>query len=453
MSGTASPSTEPTASEPLDAPILPTSKAVRRSLSGAAVLSIQPLLLNALSVPAMAYIIHQLGAVGYAQWMTAVSVLTVLTVVTNLGLRPAFVRTVASDPSLAGAALADQLGLRLTLAGLAGLIAILACALLGYSSMVIGSATLGAVGLLLTSLATTLSDLLQGLQKLKTIATANLVAGLVLTALSVLVAALDLGPVSMAAAYVAGPLNSTLVLGAAARRAVGRVHAAWRPAMFRRLLGQSRFLAAHQLLFAGSAHAEALMLPKLLGMSPFGVFAAGATLGQRLIALPDALCAAAYPVLVKAWRQGPQEWAAAMWRYLAIGLGTGIAVALVCTALAAPLGRLLLPVEAAWFAYVVRITIWSVPLIAAELVLGYSLVAAGRDAAQAKLAAPSAGLCLLLSIVLVTTFGLEGACWSMAVRPAIRALFLASIMRRVLTSTHHAVLNPACQPGALGKAA
>lgn len=398
---------------------------LRRSLVGAAFLSLQPLVLQAISVPAMAYIIRRLGAEGYAQWMAAAAVLAFLTVLTNLGLRSAFVRTIAGTSHLASSALAEQLGLRLTLSVIAGSLAVGTCCLLGYSGTVVSCAAVGAAGLMLTCIATTLADMLQAVHRLRTLAVVNLISGLTLTLASVVVATLDLGPVAMAAAYLTGPAVSALSLLVIVRARLCRVHIVWNPRRFRELLVQSRFLAAHQLLFAGSAQAEGLLSPRLLGMQSYGLFAAGSMLSSRLVALPDALCAAAFPVMVQARQRGLRECAQVMRRYLAVATVGGVLVALAGVVVATPLGRLLMPEHASDFAFVVRITMWSVPFIAVELVLGYSLSAACKDALQARMAVPAAGLCLALSAFLVITFGLTGACWSMALRPGIRAAFLA----------------------------
>ena len=408
---------------------------VRRTLLGAACLSLQPLALNALSVPAMAYIIHRLGPEGYAQWMAAVTLLAFLAVLTNLGLRAAFIRTLAADPSTAPRALAEQLGLRLTLSTLAGTIAVLACSLLGYSASVAWCATIGAAGLALTAVATTLGDLLQSSYRNKTLAAVNLAAGLTLTAASVIAAWLDAGPIAMALAYLTGPTLSALLLLLIVNHRICRVSIRWAPARFKLLLTESRFFAAQQLLFAGSAQAEALLSPRIIGMHAFGLFAAGAMLGNRLVALPDALCAAAYPVMVQACGRSIRAGARVMSRFLMLAVLGGIAVAVTGMFVAAPLGRLLLPDQPDLFAFVVRITIWSVPLISAELVMGYALNAAGRDAVQAKLAVPAAAISLAGSVALVLLFGLEGACWSMLFRPAVRAAFLAPVTLKTYRSS------------------
>jgi hypothetical protein len=46
-----------------------TPSSIRTTLIAGACLSLQPLLLNALSVPVMGYLIHRLGPEAYGQWM------------------------------------------------------------------------------------------------------------------------------------------------------------------------------------------------------------------------------------------------------------------------------------------------------------------------------------------------------------------------------------------------
>src|SRR3954463_158637 len=91
----------------------PACPSVRQTLRGAAALSVAPLALNLISVPALAYIIRRLGPANYAQWTTAAALLATCAVVSNPGLRGAFVRAVAAEPASAPVAVAEQLGLRL----------------------------------------------------------------------------------------------------------------------------------------------------------------------------------------------------------------------------------------------------------------------------------------------------------------------------------------------------
>jgi O-antigen/teichoic acid export membrane protein len=405
-------------------PGTPTPPPMRRTLVAAASASLGPLALNALSVPAMAFIIRRLGPTGYGQWAVATSLLAVTAVLTNLGLRGAFVRAVAADPNSAPAALADQLGLRLALAAAASATVVAACGLLRYSRPVHQCVALGAVGLTLTTVATTLGDLLQALHRVRTLAAVNLAAGLSLTAASLVAAACAGGPVAIAAAYLTGPLFAAAALAVIVRRRCGcPVSIRWHGATFRRLIVSSRFFAAQQLLAVGGAQAEALLLPRLVGLQQFGFFNAGTLLASRLTALPDGLCTAAYPAMAAAGDAGRTGALAA--RCLLVAAGGGAMVA-ACGSLAAePIGRLLFPGAPALFATVVRVTIWSLPLFGVESVMGYALNAAGADRAKARVSVPAAMASLAVSVALVATLGVTGACWSMLLRPAVRAAFLA----------------------------
>jgi O-antigen/teichoic acid export membrane protein len=411
----------------------------RSTLLGAACLAAQPLLLNALSVPALALIIRRLGAEGYAQWSTAVALVGLLTVVANPGLRAAFVRDLASRPARAPELLAEQLGLRVSLAALAGALALTMAWALGYPAAVVWCVAVGSVGLVLTCVATTLGDLLQSVHRNTALASVNLAAGLSLTAVSAAVALMDARPVAMAAAYLSGPFLSAAVLGIFVQRTICDVRLRWGLRRGAALLLASRHFAAQQLLFAGSAQAEGLIAPRLLGMQTFGCFTAGSVLGSRLGVLPDSLCAAAYPAMVRACGRGAGG--GLVRRYLLVAIAGGIAVTIVGCALAAPLGRLLLPAHAEVFATVARVTIWTVPLLGLELVLGYALNAAGGDKVQARLALPAAAVGLAVSASLMWAFGLTGVCWSMVSRPAIRAAFLIPAVARAFSAAPAAALR------------
>lgn len=405
---------------------------MRKTLIGAACLSLQPLALNALSVPVLAYIIFRLGPTGYGQWTVATALLTVFAILSSLGLRGAFVRSVAADPESAASFVAEQLGLRMFLTTVAGLLALLVCRLLDYPAPVLWCALVGAAGLLLSSVATTLADLLQAFHRLKTLASVNLVSGLSLIAVSVAAARWGDGPVAMAAAYLTGPVVSALLLIVIVQKRCFPVRVRWNVRRFVKLVAGSRFFAAQLWLATGSAHAEALLLPRLVGMHQFGFFTAGTLLATRLTALPDGLCMAAYPAMIKvcSGEEGPKGGASLVAKLLLIAASGGVLIAFVGMLCADAIGGLLFPGQSEVFAVIASITIWSLPIGAVESVMGSALNAAGKDAAQARASLPAAVLSLVGTVVLVFSLGVTGACWSMLLRPAVRAAFLAPLVFR-----------------------
>jgi O-antigen/teichoic acid export membrane protein len=404
---------------------------LRTTLVGAACLSLQPLALNALSVPVMAYLIHRMGAAGYGQWMVATSLLSVCAILTNLGLRGTFVREVAADPTSIATQLAEQLGLRFLLTVLAAIVALGMCHLLGYSTTVLRCTAIGGFGLILTTFSATLADLLQATHRTKTVAFVNLVAGLALTIASLAIAFINASPTVIAAAYLTGPILSAGLLINIVRRDVCAVTLRWDPRRFACLLVRSRFFAAQQFLAIGSAQAEALILPQLVGMSQFGFFTAGALLANRLTAIPDGLCTAAYPAMSRAYASDERgRGTSVTFNYVAIAAAGGAVLALAGILGAGPISRILFPRQPELVATVIRITIWSLPLMGMESVMGYALNAAGKDAAQSRVSVPASVISLSVSIALVTNFGVIGACFSMLLRPLVRGAFLTPLFVR-----------------------
>lgn len=403
---------------------------LKKSLYGATCASVQPLLLNALSIPVMAYLIRQLGATGYGQWVVATTLVSFSAMLANLGLRASFIRALAREPNAAGTLLAEQLGLRLLLSSIATLAAVLACWSLGYSAVILQCTAIAGIGLIITTVAGTLADMLQALQRLPTLAAVNLIAGLALTAASVVAALLGGGPTLIALAYLVGPLISAAALVTIVRRRHCPVRVTWAGSRFVLMLKASRHFAAQQALAAASTQAETLLLPRLVGIVPFGFFSAGSLPAHRLAIFPDGLCAAAYPAIAQAWEENRSHATRLVLRYLLIGFVLSSAVALGSTLVAPPFARLLFPHQPELCLLVIRITIWSLPLMALEMVMGYALNAAGKDAAYARVSVPAAVASLVISVSMVTSMGATGACWSMLLRPIIRATFLTPVFIR-----------------------
>src|SRR5260221_4097609 len=149
---------------------MPDTWTTRKGLFGALCNAVQPLVINALGLPVMAYIIRKLGPGPYGQWTTATSLITALTVLTNLGLRGTFVRSVARDPELAPTAFAEQLALRLILSIGVGIVGVMLCLVLRYDTVVLACTAIGAVGIVMASISTCAAPLLQTQQRLATIA-------------------------------------------------------------------------------------------------------------------------------------------------------------------------------------------------------------------------------------------------------------------------------------------
>jgi O-antigen/teichoic acid export membrane protein len=400
---------------------------LKKSLLGGACLSIQPLLLNILSLPALAYIIRGLGPTAYGQWTMAAALIGALGILTNLGLRGAFIRQAAADPQNAPSLLAEQLGLRLMLAAGATALAMSLCVALKYPAVVIACAAVAGAAMIVTTFASTLIDLLQALHRNTTVAAVNLVSGLVLTAASVVVIWLGMGPVALSLAYLTGPLTALFALPPMCPQKV-RIHFGVRAAV--RLLRTCRSFTAQQLLNTLPAYADALLLPRLIGATQFGFYTAGTLLPLRLTVVPDGLCTAAYPLMTQRFCESAAGGTRLAMRYLGICVGVCGLIAACVALLAGPISQVLFPRQPDSCRQVILVTIWALPLFGIETALGYAINAAGADAAQARASLPAALCNVALTIVLMSRLGIAGACIAIPLRHTVRIVMLSACFSR-----------------------
>jgi PST family polysaccharide transporter len=410
-------------------------KDARRSLVGASFIIAQPLLLNALSIPVTAYIIATLGPVNYGEWSVALTLISTLTVLTNLGLRSFFVRAVAWHPDTAADLFAEQLGCRVILGVCAGTIAVSAAYLLNYPKVVWQCTAVLAFGLVLTAAAAVVSDLLTAMELLPALATINFIAGLVLTTASAVVMWMNWGPVSLASAYLLGPIITGSLSLLFVHRRMFRVRICWDPARLWNLLKQARVLGLQLFVAEFGNQAENLLVPKWVGMSSFGFFAAGTLLPRRLDILADGLNTAFYPVLAKSYRESRHS-ATRTVRWLALFMiAACLPPAILLFALAHPIAKVLFPHDPALCATIIEITCWCIPLSGVGHAMGYALNAAGRERDEATLTIAGTIFSLIVSAVLIWKFGLIGACAALVSKSAIGIVFRLRRFIETLRST------------------
>ncbi|MDE2125167.1 MAG: oligosaccharide flippase family protein [Armatimonadetes bacterium] len=413
-----------------------TDKAANRSrAAGIAYLIFQPLTLNALSIPATAFIIRQLGPLGYGQWAVAYSLVATVGFLTNLGLRTLFVRSAAQDPARLPELLGEQIGLRLILGAGAVLLCLSACVALRYPLVIVDCALLSCGSMMVYVVATCFMDALQSLDRIREFSTAGFIAGILVTVVTVAVAARGGGPVALSAAYLTSPVVNLLALWRVVRRHIGPIHIRWRVARFKALMSESRTLIWQGCLGAIQDRSEQLVLPKLAGVTAFGYYAAGALPSDRLGVIPDGLETAFYPGIARAAASSKDGALKQTRNLLAVSLVTCVPIALLGFFLAKPMAVILFRTHWQPCATVIRITIWSLPLIglSKSMRCGLNAVHAHDAGARAAAWATVTGGCI--AIMLMAVFGITGAAVGMVVRTALAVLFLSAPFHRNFAGT------------------
>lgn len=394
----------------------------RNPILGAFWLIAQPLALNVLTVPATALIIRKMGATGYGLWGVSATLIAATLFLTNLGVRTLFVRAVAQHPERASEYFAEQLGLRTTLACLAGLVAIAACFVLRYPPVVLSCTLVGVLGLTCSAAASSVSDLLYATQRLGESAAISFIQGSILTAASVGVALAGWGPLGLSWAYLLGPLTSAVLSILLVQRRFFPVRIRWCRTRFLKLLRESRALAAQSAVGTLAVNAESLLVPKLLGVTAFGYFSAGLLPASRLTVVSDGLSTAFFPIIARKWVDARREAAWEGLRFWLLSVSAHAAMAVAGALLAAPAAAILFPKNPEICRMVISISVWGLPFYAGAEAMAYCLNASGNHGLQARIAIVAVPIGLAVTAILIWKLGILGACWSWVVRPAISLL-------------------------------
>jgi O-antigen/teichoic acid export membrane protein len=172
------------------------------------------------------------------------------------------------------------------------------------------------------------------------------------------------------------------------------------------------------------------MLPKLVGAVTYGMFAAGALLASRLLVIPDSLATALYPMISREYAVAPASGARVVVKGLVLGLLVCVPIAALTFLLATQIALVLFPTQAEACAYVIRITMWGLPLWSIEYMMRFALTAAGKDAMQLRQNLMAAAVIMPLTAALVVGWGLAGACWAALLTPVVKSLALLPAVNR-----------------------
>jgi O-antigen/teichoic acid export membrane protein len=403
----------------------------RKSITGAMWLTLQPFVLSAVGLPATVYVIRSLGPEGYGQWSTATALVGTFAVITTFGFRPLFTRMVAQRPDLARAETQYQLGLRtlLSLVTIGG--AVVACLALHYPTVVLLCTLIAGAGATVSSAAGVLEDLLQGFQQLRQMALATFVAGLVLTGLSAGAAFLGGGSAAIALAYSSGPVVSLALLLWIVQKRHFRLSVAVDFRRFMALVRDSRVLGTSFVIASVRDRAESLLVPKLMGVTTFGYFAAGLLLADRLAVIPSNLTTAFFPLIAHKHRVSPDAATVEIRRLLVLGQVVSVPLCVLATFHADWIAAILFRSNADLAGTVISVTIWSLPLQALALAFSGTLQATGAHDEAGRANLITSLISLPASVVLVASFGVLGASISWVTRSGIAgAASLRPFVRR-----------------------
>jgi PST family polysaccharide transporter len=405
-----------------------------KNLSGAAYLIAQSALLNAISVPAIAIIIRNVGPDGFGQWNVTTSLVAIATFLTGLGLREVFIRRVVHEPERAESLISYQLGLRFVLALAATALCLALAIALQYGPTMVALTAINAASMVLTTLGAVLLDYLQGHDRFRAMAVVQLVSGFVLTVLSVVLTSVWPTPLMLGVAYAAGPLIALVLLLIILRSQAIVPRMRFNVREFRQLIHTSRVLIYPQFLNAVRDRLEPLIIPKAIGMEAFGYFAAGTMPSSRLNIVADGIVSAYYSSLARHSQHSLEAANAVVAQLIKLVSMACIPIACYLFCLADAIAYILFPRHPEECALIIKVTCWAVPIAAFGQACGCVLQSVGRLADSARGVSRATIVGAALTLVCIYRWGILGACFAMLARAGTVSIFLYYEISKVYKS-------------------
>lgn len=273
----------------------PPDGAVRRVLKNSLLLSVQPFVLQILSLFATAFIARRLGAEDFGRFNLALSFIAMASVLTNPGLRSVTLRRIAQARCDPPALVGQMLVLRAALAIAALVILFGALPFLGASTATKYVTAILGVTVVVAAANTVLIDCFQGLERMGPVLRANFIGGLLLTLSSIAVLVFGGKLIALAFAYVVGPVVTCILLGHAAYRAGLWPSFSWQSGHFRELLLEGRSFFGLGALYLVIQRLDMVILARILGDGGLGSYAAATQLVTRVAVVTDGVTSAVAP--------------------------------------------------------------------------------------------------------------------------------------------------------------
>jgi O-antigen/teichoic acid export membrane protein len=351
---------------------------------------------------------RHLGVVDFGRYSTVLSLIAVVSVVTDAGLGALAVRELAVLPPAAHRALMRHLlGIRLllTLIGLAA--AITFAALVGYGErMVLGTVVCG-MGAITYIAQGTLSLPLQAGLRLGVVTAAEVVRQVVLTVAIVALVLAGAGVVPLLAATIPAGLAGTLALAGTARGSLV-LRPRYDAAAWRRILHATLPIAVGGAMYALYFRLVLLLMSVIASAMQTGWFALSFRVVEILVGVPFLVVGSLLPLFARAARDDQERLAFGFRRTFDVSVVAGVGLTLV-TYTGAPLAMSILTGDASGGPVdVLRIQSLSLVAVFVNVCLGTVLIALRRHRALLAVNAIALGGIVVAALVLVPAAGARG---------------------------------------------
>ncbi len=378
-------------------------------------LTLQPLILNAISIFAMGYIARMLGKDDYGKFVFVFSVIAIFAPLSNLGLRAITVREMAKSQKIDTDFLGKMLVLRIILSVISIILIVVLVNIMNYSTLTKNAVYIMSLSLIFQSITTMFIDIFQAHEQMKYVAYIQFIPGLLITILSVAVLFFGYGLIEVMWVYCFGSFFGLLTSLAYAYKRI----------IISNLLIDVKFCFENfkkgapfflpGLVALASLKIGIVFLSKIGGDIPVGVFGAANNLVEKLIIIPDGICTAVYPAMIILFQKSTEETSLLFKQFYLYLILLGLPISVGTTILAKPIIYFIFGAEYLSSVLVLQILIWWLFVTFLISLSGWTLGAIHQEKKGAKSSLLSSSIFIVLALIFIPLLKENGLALAMLI--------------------------------------
>lgn len=282
-------------------------KAEARIFKNTAVMILQPLILNVISLFVIGYISRKLGVDDFGTFNLAILFTTLFYPLGVLGMNSVSIRDISrlrDDRSAMETYVGKLLSLRLTVFLGTVLLVLLVATLMDYPPRTTHAIYIATAIVAIQLFSESICDVFTGFEKMEYTALVTFVAGLTLTGLSVLVLYRGYGLFAVLGVYAAGHLAGSFVAVFVLQKRFLKPKLSVDLSFWKEKVLEGLPFITMSLVWAGMMRLDTILLSKVVSMEELGFYTAGMLLVTKVNLIPEAVGSSIYPAASSLYASG-----------------------------------------------------------------------------------------------------------------------------------------------------
>ena len=388
-------------------------KTEARVLKNTFVMTVQPLLLNVISLFAIAYIARMLGAADFGVFNLAILFSSLFYPLGILGLQNLMIRDISSIRDQRDAVreyVGKGLPLRASIILFTMVLLIVSALCMNYSGRVTQAICFAGIILAFQLLSESICDIFSGFERMEFTAFTLLVSGLTLTGLSVLQLYLGQGLFGVLGAYAVGQFLGWIVAILLMVKLISTVRFEVDFAYWKEKARKGLPFVGTSLMWAAIMRLDTLFLSKIATAENLGYYMTGMLLVTKINIIPEALSSAIYSAVANLYSRKQNSEIQSIYRkFLTLSLLFALPICVETTFFSADIISLIFGVQYGEASFILRCGIWAL-LLRCVIFIQFAVLAASHNEINLTKAYSMAFVCaLVLNASATVFFGAPGA--------------------------------------------